>query len=133
MRAPAAIIALAFVLTTAGANSAQAQAPATGAATAAADNVAAPPRTEMAAQQDSIRRQFRELTVRMLEASTRLEQSDPAAAKAIRQAVEQAQQAMIEQNMGQVSQLLARGLTALAGSAQGQVVESLRKVLATLE
>jgi len=84
-------------------------------------------------KQEYIKQQFRDLTVKMLKVAEALEETEPASARAIQEAVNLAQRSLIEQNMSRVVEYLGRGLIAIAESTQESVVEDLKRVLRALE
>lgn len=84
-------------------------------------------------KEEYIKKHFKDLTLRMLEVAKLLEESEPASARAIQEAVKQAQRSLIEHNMSKVVDYLSRGLVAMAGTTQETVIADLMKVLATLE
>ncbi len=89
--------------------------------------------TELMLREHSLKKQFEKLTQMMLIVADDLAKSEPEAARAIKQAVNQAQQAFIDDDMDKVISYLGKGLTSLAGTAQSDVVEELKKVLKTLQ
>lgn len=89
--------------------------------------------TELVYRQERIKKELRKLTARMLEVADLLAESEPIAAKAIRQAVQKAKGADIEGDMDKVMKELTKGLLVMAGTKQKDVVENLRKVLRALQ
>ena len=89
--------------------------------------------TELVYKQERIKKELRKLTARMLEVADLLAESEPVAAKAIRQAVQKAKGADIEGDMDKVMDELTKGLLVMAGTKQKDVVANLRKVLRALQ
>lgn len=88
--------------------------------------------SEESARQKFIRKQFVDLTARMLEVANLLEDSAPKSAKALREAVNEAQGAFIAEDMYKVADYLSRGLMTAAARTEANVIKELREVLATL-
>ena len=89
--------------------------------------------TTLAYRQKYVREQFNKLTRRMLEVADLLAESDPASAAAIRKAVAEASRTDVSHNMGKVAGHLEKGLSALAGSVEKDVLADLKRVLNILE
>ena len=89
--------------------------------------------SEVPYTQQRLRKQFQALVRKMVEVADLLAEREPATARAIRAAVDQAQRAFIDENMAKVVEHFNKGLMALAQSTQADVVEELRKVLRTLQ
>ena len=87
---------------------------------------------EEAARQRFTKRQFEQLTAKMIELAELLDKAEPQTAKVLREAVAQAQRAFIAEDMEKVAQLLGNGLAAAAANTQTEVISELRKVLQTL-
>ena len=87
---------------------------------------------EEAARQRFTKRQFEQLTAKMIELAELLDKAEPQTAKVLREAVAQAQRAFIAEDMEKVAQLLGNGLAAAAANTQTEVIGELRKVLQTL-
>jgi len=87
---------------------------------------------EEAARQRFTKRQFEQLTAKMIELAELLDKAEPQTAKVLREAVAQAQRAFIAEDMEKVAQLLGNGLAAAAANTQTAVISELRKVLQTL-
>ncbi len=102
-------------------------------AAAAQDRRPARAGSEVPYTQQRLRKQFQALVRKMVEVADLVAEREPATARAIRAAVNQAQRALIDENMAKVVEHFNRGLMALAESTQADVVEELRKVLRTLE
>ena len=89
--------------------------------------------SEVPYTQERVRKQFTLLIRRMTEVADLLAEREPATARAIKTAVNQAQSAFIDENMAKVVEHVHRGLLALAESTQSDVVLELQKVLSALE
>ncbi len=89
--------------------------------------------TELIYRQQALRKQFGKLTQMMLQVADALAKTEPESARAIKQAVEQAQGAFIDDDMEKVVSYLTKGLTSMAGAEQADVVEELKEVLKTLQ
>ncbi|HOF17947.1 MAG TPA: DUF4175 family protein [Phycisphaerae bacterium] len=87
---------------------------------------------ELAARQQFTREKFQALKARMLRVADLLEKTEPESAAAIRQAVNEAQRAFIDQDMEKVIQYLLRGLPSNAARTEIEVIKELREVLETL-
>jgi uncharacterized protein DUF4175 len=87
---------------------------------------------ELVGQERRIQRQFIELKTRMLQLAELLDQAEPDTARALREAVSQAQRAFIAEEMDEVADLLSRGLLGAAQRSKGEVVEELQEMLRTL-
>ena len=123
MKAPAGIVLTPWVLLAGLAF----QAPASG------QTAEAPTGKTLIYTEEYIQKQFKDLTFRMLEVAKLLEEAEPASSRAVREAVDQAQRSLIDQNMSRVIEYLEKGLVAMAGTTQETVVSDLRKVLVALE
>ena len=89
--------------------------------------------TEEVARVRLIKRDFVELTSRMLKVASLIEKDEPASAKAIRLAVHKAQAAFIAEDMGKVMEMLRKGMTFVAVDTGEEVAKELREVLRILE
>ena len=89
--------------------------------------------TAVSYKQEFAKKKFEELIRKMGEVADALEKSEPASARAIRMAVDQAKRAFIAEDMDKVIEYLNAANLAVAKSTQGRVVEELKKVLDTLE
>ncbi|HAU39207.1 MAG TPA: hypothetical protein DCX07_16025, partial [Phycisphaerales bacterium] len=87
---------------------------------------------ELAARQQFTREKFQTLKARMLRVADLLEKTEPESAAAIRQAVNEAQRAFIDQDMEKVIQYLLQGLPSHAARTEVEVIKELREVLETL-
>ena len=88
--------------------------------------------TEVIYRQKFARQEFAKLTAKMLEAAQMLAVSEPESARAIRQAVAQAQGAFIAEDMDRVIQLLAEGLLAPADRKEARIIAELKNMLEVL-
>lgn len=89
--------------------------------------------TELIYRQQALKKQFGKLTQMMLQVADALAKTEPESARAIKQAVEQAQGAFIDDDMEKVVSYLSKGLNSMAGAEQAGVVEELKKVLQILQ
>lgn len=87
---------------------------------------------EEAAKQRFTKRQFEQLTSKMVELAELLDKAEPQTAKVLREAVSQAQGEFIAEDMEKVAESLSKGLAAAAASTQSEVIGELKKVLQTL-
>lgn len=88
--------------------------------------------SELVALQKLTKREFTDLTDKMVEVADLLADSDPAAASAIRQAVTQAQAAFLAERMDEVAEHLSRGMDTAAAQGGEEIVADLQRVLETL-
>jgi len=88
--------------------------------------------TEERARQEFIRKNFTQLTAKMIEVADLLEDSEPETARILHEAVSQAQKAFIAERMDEVIDHLRKGLDSMAATAEEEVVSELQKVLKTL-
>lgn len=88
--------------------------------------------TEMVHRQKYARQQFQKLLAGMLEAADLLAETEPESARAVRQAVRQAQGAFIAEDMERVVQLLGRGGLAPADRKQAEIIAELKTMLEIL-
>jgi dsDNA-binding SOS-regulon protein len=87
---------------------------------------------ELVALQKLTKKEFSDLTDKMVEVADLLAESDPESARVIRQAVRQAQSAFLAQRMDEVAEHLTRGMDAAAVRGEEEVVADLRRLLETL-
>lgn len=87
---------------------------------------------ELVALQKLTKKEFTDLTDKMVEVADLLADSDPASARAIRQAVSQAQAAFLAERMDEVAEHLTRGMDTAAARGGEQIVTELRRLLETL-
>ncbi|MFP3936859.1 MAG: DUF4175 family protein [Phycisphaerae bacterium] len=89
-------------------------------------------REELVALQELTKKEFTELTDKMVEVADLLADSDPASARAIRQAVSQAQAAFLAERMDEVAEHLSSGMDTAAARGGEEIVADLRRLLETL-
>jgi len=88
--------------------------------------------TEIIARVTFTQEQFDQFTDQMLQVAELLGQNEPETAEILREAVRQAREAFISEDMGQVAEKLREGMTAMAASEQAEVIERLRQLLVFL-
>lgn len=89
-------------------------------------------REELVALQELTKKEFTELTDKMVEVADLLADSDAASARAIRQAVSQAQAAFLAERMDEVAEHISRGMDTAAARGGEEIAADLRRLLETL-
>jgi hypothetical protein len=87
---------------------------------------------DISAQQKIIKERFEGLIKTMAKLSTVLEKTDPDSARALKQAVDQAQSAFIAEDMEKVVEYINKGLSIRADKVEGDVIKNLQAVLEAL-
>ena len=85
--------------------------------------------TEIIARVAFTQEQFDQFTDQMLQVAELLGQAEPETAEILREAVRQAREAFISEDMGQVAEKLREGMTAMAASEQAEIIERLKQLL----